>query len=158
MLTPHIDPNITHAGESRGPSISRAYENMGNFCVYRYFEWLLRSALRRYGLSFRRVGSECAGFAERSVKWGHHHASCRQLQLGQTNLNHQGYHPARRRPRRNQYHIELHRRTGRGRLPVFPDQTTIIRDFSVGNNSAANCFFLRYRVRHSPISFYQSVV
>ncbi len=70
-----IDPDMNAgSGVSRGP-ISRGYENVGNFCVYRYFERLFRPALRRYGLQFRRVRSECAGFGQRSVKWRYDYAS-----------------------------------------------------------------------------------
>ena len=69
---------------------------MGDFCVYRYFEWFLRPALRRYGLSFRRVGSERAGFAERSVKWGHHHASCGNFYMDNRGHNFQSDQNSRR--------------------------------------------------------------
>src|SRR2546430_7775710 len=74
------------SGVSRGP-ISREYETVGNFCAYRYFERLFWPALRRYHLSFRRVGSECAGFAQRSVKWGHDHPSCRNFYMGNRGNN-----------------------------------------------------------------------
>lgn len=83
------------SGVSRGP-ISRDYESMGNLCAYRYFERLFWPALRRYRLSFRRVGSECAGFAQRSVKWGHDHASCRNFYLDNRGNNFQSDRNSRR--------------------------------------------------------------
>jgi hypothetical protein len=62
LLVMTIDSDMNEGRRIAG-SISRSYESVGNPAVYRYFEQLFRSAVRRNCLPFRRVGVECAGLA-----------------------------------------------------------------------------------------------
>ena len=54
-------------------------KNGRNPSVYSDFEWLFRPALRGHGLSFQRVGGECAGFAQRGVERRYDHAPRRKI-------------------------------------------------------------------------------